>query len=137
MIKNIRLYKCGKYLKNNKFRRMNNLANNGFFCTGENSSSGSTSPNIPSSLRRRLLHRRSVDNIVGTSPTNSMRHSSPESIRSAPIPLKPRSTSHDALSKKSKSGGQADGASMDSLAKRALLAAQVLNLIPTQKARER
>lgn len=67
-----------------------------------------------------------------------MRHSSPESIRSAPIQHKPRSTSHDALSKrKDRYFCQMRGASMDSLAKQSLLAAQVLNLIPTQKARER
>ncbi|KAF3420519.1 hypothetical protein E2986_09276 [Frieseomelitta varia] len=67
-----------------------------------------------------------------------MRHSSPESIKSAPVQLKPRSTSHDALSKKKeRHQSQTTGTSMDSLAKQALLAAQVLNLIPTQKARER
>lgn len=79
-----------------------------------------------------------MDNLVGNSPTNSMRHSSPESIKSAPVQLKPRSTSHDALSKKKeRHQSQTTGTSMDSLAKQALLAAQVLNLIPTQKARER
>lgn len=66
-----------------------------------------------------------------------MRHSSPDSIKSAPIQHKPRSTSHDALSKKNRYFRQTTGASMDSLAKQSLLAAQVLNLIPTQKARER
>ncbi|XP_076167369.1 inositol-3-phosphate synthase isoform X1 [Ptiloglossa arizonensis] len=105
---------------------------------GENSSSGSTSPSVPAYLRQRLIHRRSVDNLVANSPTNSMRHSSPESIKSAPVQLKPRSTSHDALSKKKeRHRSQTTGTSMDSLAKQALLAAQVLNLIPTQKARER
>ncbi|XP_032690444.1 inositol polyphosphate 5-phosphatase E isoform X2 [Odontomachus brunneus] len=105
---------------------------------GENSSSGSQSPNIPGQLRRKLLHRRSADNLIVNSPTNSMRHSSPESIKSAPIQHKPRSTSHDALSKrKDRYFCQTTGASMDSLAKQSLLAAQVLNLIPTQKARER
>ncbi|XP_012348435.1 inositol polyphosphate 5-phosphatase E isoform X2 [Apis florea] len=108
------------------------------FIEGENSSSGSISPNVPAYLRQRLIHRRSVDNLIGNSPTNSMRHSSPESIKSAPVQLKPRSTSHDALSKKKeRHQSQTTGASMDSLAKQALLAAQVLNLIPTQKARER
>ncbi|OAD55269.1 72 kDa inositol polyphosphate 5-phosphatase [Eufriesea mexicana] len=108
------------------------------FIEGENSSSGSISPSVPTYLRQRLIHRRSVDNLVGNSPTNSMRHSSPESIKSAPVQLKPRSTSHDALSKKKeRHPSQTAGASMDSLAKQALLAAQVLNLIPTQKARER
>ncbi|XP_017881090.1 inositol polyphosphate 5-phosphatase E isoform X3 [Ceratina calcarata] len=110
----------------------------GAFIEGENSSSGSISPNVPAYLRHRLVHRRSVDNLVTNSPTNSMRHSSPESIKSAPVQLKPRSTSHDALSKKKdRHQSQTSGASMDSLAKQALLAAQVLNLIPTQKARER
>lgn len=67
-----------------------------------------------------------------------MRHSSPDSIKSAPIHHKLRSTSHDALSKKKdRYFCQTTGASMDSLAKQSLLAAQVLNLIPTQKARER
>nr|XP_012220902.1 PREDICTED: 72 kDa inositol polyphosphate 5-phosphatase isoform X1 [Linepithema humile] len=105
---------------------------------GENSSSGSLSPSISGHIRRRLLHRRSADNLMVNSPTNSMRHSSPESIKSAPIQHKPRSTSHDALSKKKdRYFCQTTGASMDSLAKQSLLAAQVLNLIPTQKARER
>ncbi|XP_071564424.1 inositol polyphosphate 5-phosphatase E isoform X2 [Temnothorax nylanderi] len=105
---------------------------------GENSSSGSLSPSISGQLRRRLLHRRSADNLIVNSPTNSMRHSSPDSIKSAPIQHKPRSTSHDALSKKKdRYFCQTTGASMDSLAKQSLLAAQVLNLIPTQKARER
>jgi phosphatidylinositol-bisphosphatase len=66
-----------------------------------------------------------------------MRHSSPESIKSVPIQNKPRSTSHDALSKKKDRYFFQTGVSMDSLAKQSLLAAQVLNLIPTQKARER
>ncbi|KAL0106718.1 hypothetical protein PUN28_015335 [Cardiocondyla obscurior] len=106
---------------------------------GEYSSSGSLySPSISGQLRRRLLHRRSADNLIMNSPTNSMRHSSPDSIKSAPIQHKPRSTSHDALSKKKdRYFCQTTGASMDSLAKQSLLAAQVLNLIPTQKARER
>ncbi|XP_071564426.1 inositol polyphosphate 5-phosphatase E isoform X3 [Temnothorax nylanderi] len=108
------------------------------YIEGENSSSGSLSPSISGQLRRRLLHRRSADNLIVNSPTNSMRHSSPDSIKSAPIQHKPRSTSHDALSKKKdRYFCQTTGASMDSLAKQSLLAAQVLNLIPTQKARER
>ncbi|XP_035743014.1 inositol polyphosphate 5-phosphatase E-like isoform X3 [Vespa mandarinia] len=103
----------------------------------ENSSSGSMSP-ISMQLRQRLLHRRSADNLVINSPTNSMRHSSPESVKSVPIQLKPRSTSHDALSKKKdRKLPTTTGESTDSLAKQALLAAQVLNLIPAQKARER
>ncbi|XP_018392947.1 PREDICTED: 72 kDa inositol polyphosphate 5-phosphatase [Cyphomyrmex costatus] len=104
---------------------------------GEYSSSGSLSPSISGQLRRRLLHRRSADNLIVNSPTSSLRHSSPDSIKSAPIHHKPRSTSHDALSKKNRYFRQTTGASMDSLAKQSLLAAQVLNLIPTQKARER
>ncbi|XP_029170252.1 inositol polyphosphate 5-phosphatase E isoform X2 [Nylanderia fulva] len=107
------------------------------YIEGENSSSGSLSPSISGQLRRRLLHRRSADNLIVSSPTNSMRHSSPESIRSVPIQHKPRSTSHDALSKKKERYFFQTGASMDSLAKQSLLAAQVLNLIPTHKARER
>ncbi|XP_048509141.1 inositol polyphosphate 5-phosphatase E isoform X4 [Athalia rosae] len=105
---------------------------------GENSSSESTSSNIPPHMRHRLLHRRSADNLIVNSPTNSMRHSSPDSVKSAPIQLKPRSTSHDALSKrKDKQAGQTDGVSTDSLAKQTLLAAHVLNLIPASKARDR
>nr|XP_033321364.1 inositol polyphosphate 5-phosphatase E isoform X3 [Megalopta genalis] len=108
------------------------------FVEGENSSSGSISPNVPTCIRQKLIHRRSVDNLVVNSPTNSMRHSSPESVRSAPVQLKPRSTSHDALSKKKeRHRSQTSGVSIDSLAKQALLAAQIPNLIPTQKARER
>ncbi|XP_018044131.1 PREDICTED: 72 kDa inositol polyphosphate 5-phosphatase isoform X1 [Atta colombica] len=107
------------------------------YIEGEYSSSGSLSPSISGQLRRRLLHRRSADNLIVDSPTSSMRHSSPDSIKSAPIQHKPRSTSHDALSKKNRYFRQTTGASMDSLAKQSLLAAQVLNLIPTQKARER
>ncbi|XP_070160666.1 inositol polyphosphate 5-phosphatase E isoform X3 [Polyergus mexicanus] len=107
------------------------------YIEGENSSSGSLSPSISGQLRRKLLHRRSADNLIVNSPTNSMRHSSPESIKSAPIQHKPRSTSHDALSKKKDRYFCQTTASMDSLAKQSLLAAQVLNLIPTQKARER
>lgn len=67
-----------------------------------------------------------------------MRHSSPESVKSAPVQLKPRSTSHDALAKRrDKHSSQNDGVSMDSLAKQSLLAARVLNLIPAQQARDR
>lgn len=106
------------------------------FFFAENSSSGSTSPNIPAHLRKKILHRRSVDNLVVKSPTNSARYSSPESIKSAPLHQKPRSTSHDTLTgSKARRLIQSDGASMDSLAKQALLAAQVL--IPMHKARER
>ncbi|XP_012531149.1 inositol polyphosphate 5-phosphatase E isoform X3 [Monomorium pharaonis] len=108
------------------------------YVEGEYSSSGSLSPSISGQLRRRLLHRRSADNLIVNSPTNSLRHSSPDSIKSAPIHHKSRSTSHDALSKKrERFFCKTTGVSMDSLAKQSLLAAQVLNLIPTQKARER
>ncbi|EFN78738.1 inositol polyphosphate 5-phosphatase E isoform X3 [Harpegnathos saltator] len=121
--------------------KKNNTAKEQYCSTyveGGNSSSGSQSPNIPGQLRHKLLQRRSADNLITNSPTNSMRHSSPESIKSAPIQRKPRSTSHDALSKtRNRYFCQTTGASMDSLAKQSLLAAQVLNLIPTQKARER
>ncbi|XP_076297687.1 inositol-3-phosphate synthase isoform X1 [Lasioglossum baleicum] len=105
---------------------------------GENSSSGSISPNIPSYVTQKLIGRRSADNLMVNSPTNSMRHSSPESVRSAPVQVKPCSTSCNALSKKKeRHRSETTGMSMDSLAKQALLAAQVFNLIPTQKARER
>nr|XP_033321362.1 inositol polyphosphate 5-phosphatase E isoform X1 [Megalopta genalis] len=119
-----------------QYSESNNTENPGK--EGENSSSGSISPNVPTCIRQKLIHRRSVDNLVVNSPTNSMRHSSPESVRSAPVQLKPRSTSHDALSKKKeRHRSQTSGVSIDSLAKQALLAAQIPNLIPTQKARER
>uniref|UniRef100_A0A0C9RMT9 phosphoinositide 5-phosphatase n=1 Tax=Fopius arisanus TaxID=64838 RepID=A0A0C9RMT9_9HYME len=105
---------------------------------GEQSSSDSASPNISMQMKHKLLHRRSVDNLVANSPSTSLEHSSPESVKSVPIRLKPRSTSHDAIARKKDRLLLHDGAvSMDSLAKQALLAAQVLNLIPTQKARER
>ncbi|KAK0090636.1 hypothetical protein PV325_009379 [Microctonus aethiopoides] len=104
----------------------------------DQSSSDSASPSISTQMRYKLLHRRSVDNLIVNSLTNSMQHSSPESIKSALIRLKPRSTSHDTLSKKKdRNAATSDGASMDNLAKQSLLAAQVLNLIPAQKARER
>ncbi|XP_015122800.1 inositol polyphosphate 5-phosphatase E isoform X2 [Diachasma alloeum] len=105
---------------------------------GEQSSSDSASPNISMQMKHKLLHRRSVDNIVVNSPSTSLEHSSPESVKSVPIRLKPRSTSHDAIARKKDRLLHHEGAaSMDSLAKQALLAAQVLNLIPAQKARER
>ncbi|XP_047108477.1 inositol polyphosphate 5-phosphatase E [Schistocerca piceifrons] len=109
-------------------------------------------------LRRQLLsQRRSADNLVSC----VAQHSSPVSNRSAPEQrrFKKRSSSHDAAAvqdddKKEKavltvnnensvSGnssstrGQKFVASMDSLARNSLLAAQVLHLIPTIKARER
>ncbi|XP_076398296.1 inositol-3-phosphate synthase isoform X2 [Megachile rotundata] len=105
---------------------------------GENLSSGSISPSLSVYLKQKLLHRRSMNNLLLTSPTNSMRHSSPESVKSAPVQFKSRSTSHDTLFKNKECHEfQTNRASMDSLAKQALLAVQVLNLIPTQKARER
>ncbi|XP_063971851.1 inositol polyphosphate 5-phosphatase E isoform X2 [Diachasmimorpha longicaudata] len=108
------------------------------YTDGEQSSSDSASPNISMQMKHKLLHRRSVDNIVVNSPSTSLEHSSPESVKSVPIRLKPRSTSHDAIARKKDRLLHHEGAaSMDSLAKQALLAAQVLNLIPTQKARER
>ncbi|XP_066603443.1 inositol polyphosphate 5-phosphatase E isoform X4 [Prorops nasuta] len=102
---------------------------------GDNSSE-SISPSISSHLRRKLLRRRSVDNLAIKSPTNSIRHSSPESAKSVPIHLKSRSTSYDAISKR-KDHPHGAGSSTDSLAKQSLIAAHIVNLIPTQKARER
>nr|XP_034192148.1 inositol polyphosphate 5-phosphatase E isoform X1 [Osmia lignaria]XP_034192149.1 inositol polyphosphate 5-phosphatase E isoform X1 [Osmia lignaria]XP_034192150.1 inositol polyphosphate 5-phosphatase E isoform X1 [Osmia lignaria] len=105
---------------------------------GEFLSSGFISPSFSAYLKQKLSHRRSMNNLVVSSPTNSMRHSSPESVKSASVQIKPRSTSHEALFKNKKYHEfQTARASMDSLAKQALLAVQVLNLIPTQKARER
>jgi hypothetical protein len=117
-------------------------------------------------LRRRLLsHRFSADNLLMSSfscPSPSLRHSSPDSSRSAPEAIrgyKKRSSSHDAMLPLHQDGkakrvsvpsrgshgnlapenGAIRGivASMDSLARHSLLAAQVLHLIPTTKARER
>nr|XP_012137707.1 PREDICTED: 72 kDa inositol polyphosphate 5-phosphatase isoform X1 [Megachile rotundata] len=108
------------------------------YINSENLSSGSISPSLSVYLKQKLLHRRSMNNLLLTSPTNSMRHSSPESVKSAPVQFKSRSTSHDTLFKNKECHEfQTNRASMDSLAKQALLAVQVLNLIPTQKARER
>ncbi|KAG8042072.1 hypothetical protein G9C98_000063 [Cotesia typhae] len=105
---------------------------------GDQSSSDSTSPHISTQMKHKLLHRRSADNLMVNSLANSTQHSSPDSVKSVPIHLKPRSTSHDALPRKQeRTGILTDGASMDNLAKQSLLAAQVLNLMPTQKARER
>ncbi|XP_008554493.1 inositol polyphosphate 5-phosphatase E isoform X1 [Microplitis demolitor] len=105
---------------------------------GDQSSSDSASPSISTQMKHKLLHRRSADNLMINALANSAQHSSPDSIKSVPIHLKPRSTSHDALPRKQERQGiQTDGASMDNLAKQSLLAAQVLNLMPTQKARER
>lgn len=117
-------------------------------------------------LRRRLLsQRRSADNLLMSStscPSPSLRHSSPESSRSTPDPIrgyKTRSSSHDTMlppycdgkdrrvsipsrgshGNLAPENGAIRGivASMDSLARNSLLAAQVLHLIPTTKARER
>lgn len=99
-----------------------------------------------SRLRRHnfLTQRRSVDNIVASSSG-----SSPGSTRS--IPDKSKSSEKSEHKKKRKSrpssvavmscredklNGSRD-VSMDSLARQSLLAAQVLHLIPTNKARER
>ncbi|XP_057324366.1 inositol polyphosphate 5-phosphatase E isoform X2 [Microplitis mediator] len=108
------------------------------YADGDQSSSDSASPSISTQMKHKLLHRRSADNLMINALANSAQHSSPDSIKSVPIHLKPRSTSHDALPRKQERQGiQTDGASMDNLAKQSLLAAQVLNLMPTQKARER
>ena len=117
-------------------------------------------------LRRRLLsQRRSADNLLVSSTSclsPSLRHSSPDSNRSVPETnhgYKKRSSSHDTMlpsqkevkDKKMSIGargsignlGPEHGAirgivaSMDSLARHSLLAAQVLHLIPTTRARER
>ncbi|XP_075231116.1 inositol-3-phosphate synthase [Lycorma delicatula] len=99
-----------------------------------------------SRLRRRtfLMQRRSVDNIVASSSG-----SSPGSTRSIPDKSKTNDKSEHKKKRKSrpssvavmstrddKINGNRD-VSMDSLARQSLLAAQVLHLIPTNKARER
>ncbi|GLG95275.1 72 kDa inositol polyphosphate 5-phosphatase [Gryllus bimaculatus] len=111
------------------------------------------------SRKHLLSKRRSADNLL-SSLNPSARHSSPASSRSAPeaYRYRIRSTSHDTVlppkedhkNKLMPSGsettvGSSMGvsrshgfvASMDSLARHSLLAAQVLHLIPTIKARER
>ncbi|KAJ9600816.1 hypothetical protein L9F63_001028 [Diploptera punctata] len=131
-------------------------------------SSCDSSPPLTSQvrLRRRLLsQRRSADNLLMSStscPSPSLRHSSPDSNRSAPEAgrgYKKRSSSHDTMlpnqmeikDKKMSIGARGSignvrpengairgiVASMDSLARHSLLAAQVLHLIPTTRARER
>lgn len=117
-------------------------------------------------LRRRLLsHRCSADNLLISSsscPSPSLHHSFPDSSQSAADPIrgyKKRSSSHDTMLPPHQDGkdgrlsvhsrgshgnlasenGTLHGivASMDSLARHSLLAAQVLHLIPTTKARDR
>jgi phosphatidylinositol-bisphosphatase len=116
-------------------------------------------------LRRRLLSQRcSADNLLMSTscPSSSLRHSSPDSSQSAPDPIrgyKKRSSSQDTMLPAHQDGkdkrvsvtsrgshgslASENGtihsivASMDSLARHSLLAAQVLHLIPTAKARER
>ncbi|XP_034946458.1 inositol polyphosphate 5-phosphatase E isoform X1 [Chelonus insularis] len=105
---------------------------------GDHSSSDSTSPCMSTQMKHKLLHRRSVDNLTAKCSSRSVPHYSPELPKSAPINVKSRSSSHDAIiKKKDRQEIQVDGVSMDNLAKQSLLAAQVLNLIPVQKARER
>ncbi|XP_014255150.1 inositol polyphosphate 5-phosphatase E isoform X2 [Cimex lectularius] len=89
-----------------------------------------------SNINKCLLSRQSVDNIVISSST-----SSPLSTRSNPPnddvkKKKTRPASLIVLSRKDK-GEPSRTASMDSLARQSLLAAQVLHLIPSNKARER
>lgn len=118
-----------------------------------------------SHLQKRLLaHRRSADNLLisSLSGSSSPQHSSIDSGRNSPDRIqsyKKRSSSHDTVlpphqDEKDKrvsipsrgshgnlapENGAIRGivASMDSLARQSLLAAQVLHLIPTTKARER
>lgn len=119
-----------------------------------------------SHLQKRLLgHRRSADNLLISSlsgSSSSPHHSSIDSDRNSPDRIrsyKKRSSSHDTVlpphqDEKDKKvsipsrgshgnlapeNGAVCGivASMDSLARQSLLAAQVLHLIPTTKARER
>ena len=119
-----------------------------------------------SHLQRHLLtHRRSADNLLISSvsgSSSSPHHSSLDSVQNSPDRIwsyKKRSSSHDTVlpphqDDKDKrvsipsrgshgnlapENGAVRGivASMDSLARQSLLAAQVLHLIPTTKARER
>jgi len=118
-----------------------------------------------SHLQKRLLaHRRSADNLLisSLSGSSSPHHSSVDSGQNSPDCIrsyKKRSSSHDTVlpphqNEKDKrvsipsrgshgnlapENGAVRGiiASMDSLARQSLLAAQVLHLIPTTKARER
>lgn len=74
-----------------------------------------------------------------------VRHSSPDSVKSVPeLKDRRRRMSHDSA-RENKMGSKLEAGdgensrhvSMDSLARQSLLAAQVLHLIPTEKARER
>ncbi|CAG2062943.1 unnamed protein product, partial [Timema podura] len=104
-------------------------------------------------FRRHLVQRRSADNLfLGSRQSPSLRHSSPDSSKSAPEThqhYKTRSASHEPMAPQIQKGPlTSEGlnsdktrtgliTSMDSLARHSLLAAQVLHLIPTTKARER
>uniref|UniRef100_A0A0A9YTE5 phosphoinositide 5-phosphatase n=2 Tax=Lygus hesperus TaxID=30085 RepID=A0A0A9YTE5_LYGHE len=100
----------------------------------------------PGSRTRFLMTRRSVDNIVASSSA-----SSPLSVRSNPSPGDENDSAGGGKKKKNrpsslvvvsrryqdKMGDSGLNASMDSLARQSLLAAQVLNILPASKARER
>nr|CAD7393359.1 unnamed protein product [Timema cristinae] len=104
-------------------------------------------------FRRHLVQRRSADNLfLGSRQSPSLRHSSPDSSKSAPEThqhYKTRSASHEPMAPQTQKGPLTSEelntdktrtgliTSMDSLARHSLLAAQVLHLIPTTKARER
>ncbi|KAK6642969.1 hypothetical protein RUM43_004471 [Polyplax serrata] len=98
-------------------------------------------------VRRHHTKRLSVDNLIVSppSPPFSVRHSSPDSVKSVPeLKDRRRRMSHDSA-RENKMGSKLEAGdgensrhvSMDSLARQSLLAAQVLHLIPTEKARER
>ncbi|XP_014276357.1 inositol polyphosphate 5-phosphatase E [Halyomorpha halys] len=94
------------------------------------SKSPESSPTLQLNNRRWMLSRRSVDNIAVSSTG-----SSPTSTRSQPEGRKRRSRPSSVVVL-SRHEGEAT-ASTDSLARQSLLAAQVLHLIPANKARER
>jgi len=104
----------------------------------ENSPDSSPSPGHSSLHKSILSYRRSVDNLPMTSAS-----SSPVSTRSASAKekrkKKTRPSSVVLLGRKSLDSvdNKNKTASMDSLARQSLLAAQVLHLIPANKARER
>ncbi|XP_022201559.2 inositol polyphosphate 5-phosphatase E [Nilaparvata lugens] len=101
----------------------------------------SSSPSPPVPRRRALLHRRSVDNIVVAGSSDSSPNS-PRADKSKGRRRKNRPSSVAVMGARdlgddSRPDEQKRDVSMDSLARQSLLAAHVLHLIPTHRARER
>lgn len=123
----------GTKLKKKNHKRSFSLSR-GLFSSDKNTEkqekSPESSPSLQLSRGRWLLSRRSVDNIAVSSTG-----SSPTSTRSQPEGRK-RKSRPSSVVVLSRRDGEAT-ASTDSLARQSLLAAQVLHLIPANKARER